>query len=254
MNTCIDPKWIQYLKESGSMIEYYQLQTAYRNIMNYEYHNKFKYDYVIKCRTDTIFCQKITFNWLNFTDQVINDRINTIRDVLNTNEGNEGNKDNESEHLNKIKSIFMNTLLYDTLPCKEHLLNIVTCDHYIENTNASNGSNILDMLNSDYINNGRYILTIRVNLLYICKRSLFNLIPSLGTFYGFLQNDHITQYWFNSEQQFVNVCINSYMSIYNYSTYYEEDSLYKYETNKYFSDDNEKELINKDILYLLIRH
>lgn len=60
--------WRVYIKNSGSMIEYYQLYLAYLKMCNYEGTNNFKYEYIIRSRTDTIFTKPVDFHWLNWSD------------------------------------------------------------------------------------------------------------------------------------------------------------------------------------------
>ena len=56
--------WYEYLKhKSGSMIEYYQMYLAYQKIVDYEYRENFKYDYVIRIRSDVIITHHIYVDW-----------------------------------------------------------------------------------------------------------------------------------------------------------------------------------------------
>lgn len=105
---------------------------------------------------------------------------------------------------------------------------------------------------NNYLKNGSYILTIRANNLYIVKRNLFYLIPSLGTMYGLFRSPNEDAYWFNSKNQFRSVCYYSNLDIFDYSTTFEEQSLYEYKEENYF--DKDFNLINPIMLYCVVRH
>jgi len=67
INDDIGMSWvINYLMNSGSMIEYYQMYLAYKQIELYENNNNFKYDYILRFRPDTVLKNKLH---LNFTDE-----------------------------------------------------------------------------------------------------------------------------------------------------------------------------------------
>jgi hypothetical protein len=67
----ISENWNNYLKNSGSMIEYYQMYLAYQKIVDYEYRENFKYDYVIRIRCDVIITHPIYFDWDSFDESYI---------------------------------------------------------------------------------------------------------------------------------------------------------------------------------------
>ena len=50
----IPENWKNYLNNSGSMIEYYQMYLAYQALEKYETENNIKYDFVLRMRTDVI--------------------------------------------------------------------------------------------------------------------------------------------------------------------------------------------------------
>ena len=102
----------------------------------------------------------------------------------------------------------------------------------------------------NYIKNGLYILTIRKNLLYILRRKNFSLIPSISNCYGSL-NFFKNEYWWNAESQFRSACAYSQLSIFDYSTGFEESSLYDYNPQKFFDESGN---MKKEMLYCLIRY
>jgi len=236
-NMAIGEHHKHYLRNSGSMIEYYQLQLAYIKMTNYELLNNFKYDYIIRTRTDTVFAKPIDFHWLNWSDNDVKNRIELVRKEL-------VESNITASHENIIR-YFMNTLLSDTL-----INNIYKLTGSFYQNRDSLPS--LDNLNN-YIKNGAYILTFRSNLLYVVKRDLFYLIPSLGTMYGFLLSDKTDpSYRWNAESQFQAACYNSNLTIFDYSAEYDEKSLYEYDEKKYF--DTEFNILNPHMVYCLVRY
>lgn len=234
----ITDSWKYYLKNSGSTIEYLQLDIAYKNMYSFEYTNVILYDYIIRCRTDNIFAKPIDFHWLNWTDEEVENRINLVKDQLEKN-SIDINNDN-------LIRYFMNTIINDSLI------------NNIGNINANNfkGKNYVQLNNyseiNQFIKKGAYILTIRANNLYIVRRDYFYLIPALSSYYGFLKSPYSDDYWFNAENQFQATCYHLGLTIFNYNTVFEDKSLYEYDEKRYF--DENFNLINPNMLYCLIRN
>ena len=235
-NMAISDHWKHYLKNSGSMIEYYQMQLAYVKMMNYELTHNIQYDYIIRIRTDTIFSRPVDFHWLNWTQDEVDSRVETIKTQLI--------KCNiEVTDYNVVK-YFMNTLISDDII--SNVSNLF--GDYIPNRDKP----IKIQKLHDYLKNGSYILTYRVNLLYIVRRDMFYLIPSLGTFYGFqLSKSTEMAYRWNAESQFQAACSNSNLSIFDYRTEFDEKSLYEYDEKRYFDSNNN--IINPLMVYCLVR-
>jgi hypothetical protein len=222
--------WKNYLRRSGSMIEYFQTYLAYTKMCGYE---QSKYDYIIRTRTDTIFNKPIDFRWLKWDDEEIENRLELIKKQL------------EPDVTDKtVFSYFMNTIISDDLisNIKEIKAEYAPCA--TETVDLSNLKN--------YIRNGRYILTIRKNNLYIIKRDLFCLIPSLAFMYGYLVSPNSDDCWFNAECQFRSACYHSCLTIFNYDTLLEDSSLRYADTwneNDYFTNG----VCNPKMLYCVVR-
>jgi hypothetical protein len=236
-NMVIEEYHKHYLRNSGSMIEYYQLQLAYIKMMNYELLNNFKYDYIIRTRTDTVFAKPIDFHWLNWTNDDVQQRIEIIKKELI-----DCNLDSSDQNVIRY---FMNTVISDKIIPNIHKLT----GGYIPN--RDNSIQLHNLYN--YIKNGSYILTFRVNLLYIVKRDLFYLVPCIGTLYGFLLSKNTDpSFRWNAECQFQAACYNSNLTIFDYSTEYDEKSLYEYDEKRYF--DTEFNILNPHMVYCLVRY
>ena len=235
----LDNSWKGYLRNSGSMIEYFQLQLAYMKMSKYENQNHFSYDYIVRSRTDSIYAKPIDFHWLQWTDEDVAKRVEAIRQEMAL-----SNIEITPQNLLKY---FMCTIISDDLiPNLEFIL----ADYTPSQTEITPNNSEFN----HYIKNGRYILTIRKNNLYIVRRDLFHLIPSLGTMYGFMKSPIADNYWFNAECQFRDACYYSCLSIFEYSTVFEEKSLeYPHHWNEANFFDLDFNIINPRMLYCVVR-
>jgi len=248
-NMDIEETYKKYLRNGGSMIEYYQLYLSYKQMFLFEIANNFEYDYIVRCRTDTIFCQPIDFSWLSLSEEEISFRLKYIQESF------------ENASTEKILTYFMSTITNNILLKNINNNELIYYESSFPKEHQylnKNDVNLIEFLKTGsieslktYIKKGLYILTIRKNLLYIVNRKLFSLIPFIGISYGmlnFFKNEH----WWNAESQFRSACAYSQLSIFNYSSLFEENSLYQYDEKNYFNE--EGELKKNNILYCLIRH
>lgn len=222
-NMYISDPWKQYLRTSGSMIEYYQLYSANLQMVKKEQIEHFHYDYVIRCRPDVVITKPIDFSWLSLS---LNDLRLRVKNLTV----------NEIHH-------FFNTLIDPTRTIGER--DVTEC----HNSQLLNSLTTYESL-LDFLKNGRYILTLRKNVVYIVKRQFFYPIASLGVTYGLTQqldND----YWFNAESQLQNTCLNNNLVIFDSTTFLEDNSLYHYETSNYF--DSNGDLKDNNCLFFICR-
>jgi hypothetical protein len=229
-------RWKNYIKNSGSIIEYYQLYLSYLKMCSYEDTHQ-RYKHIIRSRTDTIFAKPVDFHWLNWSDSDVEERIQTINTELT---------------LSKIEvtpqntlSYFMSTIISDSLI--PNIQNIMT--RYIPNQYNIIPSTAADL--NQYIKTGAYILVIRANNLYVVSRESFNLIPTLSFMYGFLKSPYNDEYWYNAENQFQSACYFSGLAVFDYNTLFEDKSLYEYDEKRYF--DLNFNVMNPAMLYCLVR-
>ena len=236
----LDDGWKGYLRRSGSMIEYFQLQLAYMNMTYHEQRNNYKYDYIVRGRTDSIYAKPIDFHWLQWSDTYVADRVQAITDELHLCKMDATPKN--------ILRYFMNTIISDDLlPNIQHIdADYAPCETEVEPVSLMELNN--------YIKNGRYILTIRKNNLYVVKRSLFHLIPTLGTMYGFMRAPTADDWWYNAECQFRSVCYYSCITIFDYGTLYEDRSVVSvHDWNEADFFDLQGNLLNSRMLYCVVR-
>ena len=202
--------WKDYLKTSGSMIEYYQLYLAY-HAMEHDEQRHGRYDQLVRMRTDSIFCKPIDFHWLDWTVSDIASRWNEITKRLEQ-------QISEVTH-SRVFHTFMGTLLSDDLLTNIPSLLLRTLPH-----EGAVIPNTMEEMH-EYLHRGRYLIGVRTNNLYVVRRDLFHLIPALGTMYGLFRGPHEDAYWFNAECQYINACYHSCVTVHTYSTLLEEHSL-----------------------------
>jgi hypothetical protein len=236
-NLYITDNWKNYLRNSGSLIEYYQLYLAYIKMCNYEDRNQ-RYKYIIRSRTDTIFSKPVDFHWLNWTDTEVQERIDRINSELTLS--------NITVNPENTLSYFMTTILSNKLiPNIQNIL-----PQYIPSSNTYIPSNATEL--NEYIKSGQYILTIRANNLYIISREFFNFIPTISFVYGLLKSPYNNDYWFNAENQFQAACYFSNLDVFDYNSLFEDKSLYEYDEKRYF--DLDYNILNPHMLYCLVRN
>lgn len=236
-NLNITDHWKNYIKTSGSIIEYYQLYQAYLKMCNYEDTHQ-RYNFIIRSRTDTIFTKPVDFHWLNWTDLQVERRINNINNELTLS--------NITVTPEKTLSYFMSTIISDDLI--SNIQNIIP--RYIPSFNSFVPLTPSDL--NKYIKNGQYALTIRANNLYIINREYFNFLPTISFVYGFLKSPHNDEYWYNAENQFQSACYFSGLSVFDYNSQFEDKSLYEYDEKRYF--DLDYNILNPHMLYCLVRY
>jgi hypothetical protein len=209
----LDGGWKNYLRTSGSMLEYYQLHLAYLEMYHHEGSMGYKYDYLIRARTDTIYNKPVDFHWLNWRDDMISARVLRITSEMESHKMEITNK--------SVFMYFMNTIISDDIISNIKDLLAEYCPCETETMVDVNDSLAL----GKYIREGRYILTIRRNNLYVVRRELFDMIPSLAFMYGYYISPYSDAYWFNAECQFRSACYLSCLTIFDYNTLLEDRSL-----------------------------
>lgn len=204
----IDEMWKGYLRCSGSMIEYAQLQLASLKMTEYEHIHHFTYDYVIRARTDSIYCKPVDFHWLYSTEEEVAQRVQRIQQIMQE----------SAIDLSQIVPYYMSTLLSDdsipNIPQIQATSHLGLSQVYPDYTELHR-----------YLTEGNYILTFRTNNLYIVKRSLFSILPTLGTMYGQFKAPHSDAWWFNAEGQFKSICYYAGITTYDYNTGFEDQSV-----------------------------
>lgn len=236
--------WYSYLKhKSGSMIEYYQMYLAYQKIVDYEYKNNFKYDYVIRIRCDVIITHPIYFDWDLYDEAYIKKCFEEIQV--------------KKKYENLINPdaliIFMNSLFFkNRIYCDTEIKNncIISTESFAILLQIKDENMFFSMLKR-YINKGKFLITLRHNVIFFIKRKYMSFIAPLGITYGMYRMKD-NEMWFNSENQLKQICIENDIDIFDSYTKLEENSLYKYDENNYYRDGNL--IINNDIFFFIKRN
>ncbi len=238
----IDEGWKGYLRNSGSMIEYFQLQLAYMKMCRAEETKGFRYDYVIRARTDSIFVKPVDFHWLEWSEEEIARRWEKVKEEMRV-------SGMEQEDKDVFRSFMCSLWSDDVIP---NLLYIMA-EHVPSPVSPKNVPSTPQEIRA-YLREGRYIHTLRKNNLYMVRRELFHFLPTLGTMYGMMRSPHADAWWFNAEGQFRDACYYSCLDVFEYSSEFEERSLvYPHQWNEADFFDMGGEVIHPRILFCVVR-
>jgi hypothetical protein len=234
--------WYEYLKyKSGSMIEYYQMYLAYQRIVEYEYKENIKYDYVIRIRCDVIITHPIYFDWGDFDETYIKQCFTEIQKQKNY----------KNIICPDALIIFMNSIFFkNRIYCDIEIENncIISTDSFSILLQTTNEKIFFTML-KEYLNKGKFIITLRENVLFFMKRKYMSFIALLGITYGMYKMKD-NEMWFNSENQLKQICIENNIDIFDSYTQLEVKSLYEYDHNNYYKDG---ELIKNNNAFFFIK-
>jgi hypothetical protein len=255
----IDSGWKQYLKTSGSMIEYYQLFLSFLKMREFEEANGFRYDCIVRIRTDVVICRPIDVSWVNWSYTDIEKRWNTCC-ILS-----------KGNHDDKLLSFFHSVMSNDPL-----CLFRSCSDEIVESYIHKNEEGTIENLHH-YLQTGTFLMTVRKNVFYMGKRKAFESIHELGITFGqWLRNDlrddirndlrndlrndkdirndkrNDQENWFDAESQLEAICQIKQVSLFNLTTRLEAESLYHYENNKYFNYED-KLLPNPSVFCFICR-
>ena len=228
--------WKDYLRTSGSIVEYYQMYLVYQQIVAYEKANGIQYDYIMRTRCDIVLVHPIFFDWDTYT-------VNDIK----------------SQPLLKFPVskenllLFMNSFYY----CPRADSDIIK--HYDDHIVSLELQHLLQITDEteffekfhEYFVTGKYMVTLRKNLVYFIKRQYFAPISELGITYGtrvLPKKSH----WFDAESQLQTICVQNGLDIFDSTAELEGQSLYNYlETNYY--DTSTGELIRSPCTMFFIK-
>ena len=241
MNT--HENWKNYLRNSGSMIEYYQMYLAYYSMSKYEKENDIEYDFVIRFRTDTVLKDKLNFDWLEHNDDTIRNMLYKIKDKYNF------DTIMSTETLNIFFSTFYNEKRLDYMPIPDCDITPATLNKLLNETTEEQFISRL----CEYIKNGDYIIGFRVNVIYFIKRQLMDKIHLLGINYGkYVYEKEKNIYWVNAECQLRQTCLQNNIDFYSSVTNLEDISLYSYNKNNYFDETNN--LLDDNYSFFIMRN
>jgi hypothetical protein len=249
----ISQNWKNYLKNSGSMIEYYQMYLAYQSMKDYEEKNNIYYDYIFRIRSDNIITNPILFDWIDFDILKIKEYFYKIKEYYQFN----------SIINYEVICLFMNSIYfperfkvikdrnnYNFTKDKEYML---TNDlkNLLKHTKED------EFLNDfySYFKKEKYCFIFRTNNIYFMNRKYFDNISILALRYGeYPMYNNEDTYWFNSESQFIKCLNHNHIDIFDSFTQIEEKSIYEYNNSNYFNHFNELITNDPNLLFFICRH
>jgi hypothetical protein len=215
----IDSRWKHYLKTSGSMIEYYQLYLSFMKMREHEEMYNFKYDYVIRLRTDVLVVRPLEFP-TSLLEQGGERWIKSGKSI--------------SKFMSSVFSL--NRILSNEILEENVNVNDPTLAKIGVNSTANSTANSTIEELKEYLDSGDYLITIRKNVFYIGKRGVFDKIVQLGIMYGYWRSPKYEN-WFDAESQLETICEHYNISIFNSMSRLEGNSLYQYKTENYFNQE-----------------
>lgn len=231
----LTPEWKNYLKNSGSMIEYYQLYLSFMKMREYEDVNGFKYDYVIRLRTDVVITRSFDFAWTQWSNEELKKHWNNVEE--------------------KIKGVDV-----DVDVAKTSKMSIVHFFHSFLSLKKVISPDIVDIIemndgeffSKDNLKDAiqrKWLITVRKNVFYCGTRNAFADISRLGITYG-LNKLEKYEHWFDAESQLQTICEKNRISVFDMTTKLEGESLYQYNRQHYFDDKNQ--LLENDSVFCFI--
>jgi len=228
----ITPQWRNYLENSGSMIEYFQLYLAHNAILAYETAANIRYDFVMRTRPDVILNKPLCLQHL-----VNSENYPSIMEEARKCATDEQN----------VLYMFMNALVDPgRIAHAKHLHS----NHSTEKYYRDCVDKIDDL--ATYVRHGKYLISLRNNVVYITNRENMDAIAKLGYEYGKYRMEG-NDYWFNAESQLETICLNNQIALYNSTTDLENASLYEYCTANYF-DETGALKSGEEFLFFICRH
>jgi len=213
------------IKQNGAITDQYQIFMAYQQVVHMEFMENFKYDYIVRLRTDAMITEMVGFSSFYLHTSEIKKRFKMIK------------KKTGDPDLNSISNltIFMNSLLNETRIKTDFSVvesHIHHPDFYkivhmsLSDTNQQLFYNAI----KKYLKEGRYVLSFYKNKFYLGNRVSFERLPHMGiNFYGqysesdfSLEND---RKWFDPEHQLNTNCKDQSISNF-YSVSVLENELY----------------------------
>jgi hypothetical protein len=224
----VNEDWKNYLRRSGSMIEYNQMYLAYKLMDDYETIHNFKYDYVIRFRTDTVLKEPISFDWIHWNTCDIKNVLFKIKEKYKL----------DCLICPEILKIFINIIFnekrlnYD-ISYFDNDFDVGACKMLLTETD----DDIFIQKLSDYLKNANFVVGLRINVIYFMHRSIMDKIHVLGVNYGKYKYEK-DMYWFNAECQLIQICLENNIDFYSSTAVLEDKSLYEYNRSNYFDNDN----------------
>lgn len=246
--------WRNYLRNGGSMLEYYLLWLGWLDMLKYEHENNFKYDYIMRFRTDTVWCKKFDLSFLTKSkhewESIYNEFIN--------------NDDSNIVFWKCKMCTLLNPDQYDAYKYRiTETSDLRTPTHVFKDKywkrlislNKSSSKKEIVKAWYQYLHKSKYILLYRNNVIWFGTRSVIKTIVPLAFIYGTIA-DPDADLWFNSENQIQYWLRLNQISFYDYHSRKEErmmvEKSYNYGIISSMKADD-KDPKYRDLLFAIIR-
>lgn len=186
LETCIQNGNCEYFEKSDALLEYYRIFVAYQTMVRYEYKNRMRFDFITRTRPDAIFVSGIEYPPHDLSEDKIRECVAYIR------EHTKYTKNHEVVAL-LMNGLFIPGRFTDSSDVDFLTHSLVDMDHVVD---LDDPKSIVD-----YVQTGKYVITIGKNLLFITRRHHFTLLPTLGVTYGMYFLSSIKQ-WLDPPSQF----------------------------------------------------
>jgi hypothetical protein len=215
LKDCIHEKHRAYLEDSDALLEYFRIYKAYSAMVKHEYANKTRFDYIVRIRPDAIFCAPIFFpSHCNLSSDSFSTRLSHIRQKYTS--------PNEILAI-LIHSFFLPHRVESKKPVDFMAHSLDDLDRLVP---SQDEKKLLE-----FIENGKYMITIGKNLMFVTPRRHFGMLACLGVSYGqhFLPN---FKQWLDPPAQF-QICalLNGY-TIFDSMTKQEMDVIRNFNADK----------------------
>lgn len=225
----VNEQWKSYLRNSGSMIEYYHLYLAYNLMVEYEKEHNLQYDFVIRIRVDTVIKTPFHFNWIHYTDEELSciiDKIKTTHHI-------------DTMISEQLLSVLMNTLLNENRIDfnKLRMCNMTTSLEFTQLLQNNTDAEFITNVNT-YIKNKNFLIAFRENVCFVATRNVMEHVHLLGITYGKYVLDNNDIYKCNAETQLKTICNIHNIDYFSSVTEMEDSSLYSYDHHNYFDMSN----------------
>jgi len=212
----------------------------------YEKEHDFRYDYVMRFRTDTVLKDRIRFDWCDYTEETVQRMLDEI--TAKSKEPSSSSSFSSSSSLYPLSNEVLHRFMTSFFNEKRihygvnHLDNITQSKEYVELLEEGEGQ-ICKLL--EYIKRGKYINAFRVNVIYFIKRETMEKIHTLGITYGKYRLPNHT-HWFDAESQLKQMCVENDIDFYSTVTPLEGASLYNYQVSNYFDEACDSPILKED--------
>lgn len=198
LKACVKNNDLNYFENSDVLLEYFRLYIANQKMVEFEYKNNIRFDFICRIRPDAVLCSHLMYPSENIKENHVKERLDMIQEKY--------------KNPYEVLSIFMNSLF---VPDRIHgsevkgeffTHSLVKMEEMIDMTSTE--------AIIDYIQNGKYIVSIGKNMMFITRRHHYTLLSVLGLTYGNYYLPSFKQ-WLDPPEQFQICCLMDRYAIFD---------------------------------------